>query len=95
MKEIEIDEAYSIKHDGVCWHLIHRQVKKRERPDKDGRWGKGDTYITNNKTYYPTIKMALKYYLNDSLSSSKTILEVLNRIDEVESKIDGLKIVVK
>ena len=40
MKEIEIDEAYSIKHDGVCWHLIHRQVKKREKSDKDGRWSK-------------------------------------------------------
>lgn len=95
MKEIEIDESYSIKHDGVCWHLIHRQVKKRKRSDKDGRWSKGDEYITKDKTYYPTIKMALKYYLNDSLSEAQTILDVINKIDEVESKIDGLKIVVK
>lgn len=95
MNEIEIDEAYSLKHDGVCWHLIHRQVKKREKSDKDGRWSKGDDYVTKDKTYYPTIKMALKYYLNDSLSSSKTILEVLNRIDEVESKIENLNIVIK
>ena len=95
MKEIEIDESYSIKHDGVCWYLIHRQVKNRKSSDKDGRWEKGDTYITKDKTYYPTIKMALKYYLNDSLSEAQTILEVIGKIDEVESKIDNLNIVIK
>lgn len=95
MKEIEIDESYSIKHDGACWHLIHRQVKKREKSDKDGRWGKGDTYITKDKTYYPTIKMALKYYLNDSLSESESVIGILNKIDEVENKIDSLNIVLK
>lgn len=95
MNEIEIDEAYSLKYDGVCWHLIHRQVKKRKEPDKDGRWKEGDEYITKDKTYYPTIKMALKYYLNDSLSESESVIGILNKIDEVENKIDSLNIVLK
>lgn len=95
MTEIEIDESYSIRHDGICWHLIHKRSGTRDRTDSKGRWKKGDYYVVEDKTYYPTLKMALKYYLNDSLSEAQTILEVLNRIDEVESKIDSLNIIVK
>ena len=95
MKEIEIDESYSIKHDGICWHLIGRKVKKRKRNDSKGRWKKGDDYIVQDKAYFPTIKMALKYYLNDSLSEAESIIAVIDKIDEVESKIDNLDIVIK
>lgn len=95
MKEIEIDEAYSIKHDGVCWNLIHRQVKKRKKSDRDGRWSKGDNYITEDKTYYPTIKMALTRYLLDCTSDCNDVRHIVDKINEAEQRINNLNIVIK
>ena len=93
--EFMIDDNFSLKHDNVCWHLVRRFEKVRKHDDAKGRWKKGDRYVSEDTSYYPTIKMALKNYLNDSLSEAQTILEVIDKIDEVESKIDNLNIVIK
>ena len=95
MTEIEIDESYRVMYDGICWHLIHKRAGKRKRADSKGRWKVGDPYVVEDKTYYPTLKMALKYYLHDSLSEAESIVDIVDKIDEVENKIDSLNIVLK
>jgi len=95
MKELEIDDEFSVKHDGLCWNLIRREVKVKEYDDKKGRWKKGDPYISENKTYFPTIKMALRSYLNESLSEASDLKDILNRITEAENRIENLNIVIK
>ena len=42
--------------------------------------------------YYPSMKSALKSFLNKYLKGSKDVQECLKRIEEVEAKIDNLKL---
>ena len=95
MKELEIDHEFSIKHDGLCWHLIKREIKTRDCDDKRGRWKKGDQYVSEGRTYFPTVKMALKSYLNESLSEANSIEDIVNKITEAENRIENLNIVIK
>jgi alpha-amylase/alpha-mannosidase (GH57 family) len=50
----------------------------------------GNKKPTVTPYYYPTLKMALKNYLNRSLSGSKDIKEVISRIESVEKLIKNI-----
>lgn len=63
--------------------------EQRESKKKDG--SKVMIEHTDN-LYYPSVKSALKSFLNKSLKDCKDVQECLKRIQEVEAKIDNLKL---
>lgn len=83
---MKLDKNWSIETDSLNVILEFRQT--RTKVDKSGQ---EKAYEAVESFYYPTVKIALKSYLQKSLKSCQTLDEILRRIDEVEKQIDELK----
>lgn len=86
MNTIKLDESFIIKPDANNFTLIKEEHTGVINPDT------GKEVISRGVWYPPTLKDALKRYMKESLRTCDGIEEVLKRIDEVESKIDNLKL---
>lgn len=63
--------------------------EQRERNKQDGT---KDTFEYTDNLYYPNVKAALKSFLQKCLNGSESVEQCLKRINEVEAKIDKLKL---
>ena len=81
---IKIDDTYSITTDPMNYILTKKKVVQ------DGV-NKGNVYY-EAEGYYSTLSGALKGYLVKELRSSdcESIPEVLDKIEELENKIDNI-----
>lgn len=77
-----LNNEWKIEYDSNNVILIHTQEKEHDN---------GKKYQAVETYYYPNVKMALKNFLNKSLSGSEEIIEVIYRIEEIEKIIKNLK----
>lgn len=82
---MEIDNEFRVVYDDT--NVVLQFHEKRSKTKKDGTV---ETYEYTDNTYYPTLKHAIKSYLNKTLKQSTSWVDVLNRISEVELKIEQL-----
>lgn len=80
---MELDKEYRIIYEDS--NVVLQFYKQKTRVKKSGL---EESYEFTDNFYYPTLKHALKSYLNKSLKGSKTIELVLERINTVENNIN-------
>ena len=80
---MKLDKEWRVEYEPNNVILIHTVDKVHDN---------GKEYQSVENYYYPNLKVALKHYLNKSLTGSAAIIEVINRIDEVEKIIIDLKL---
>lgn len=83
MKKIILDDNYSMACDTDTCTLYYKKVGEIN-PDT------GKPIVSSNQWYYPNMKVCLKFYLLKSAAESTSISGVLDRINEIENKIDNL-----
>jgi hypothetical protein len=84
---IKIDDEYSLTHEPESWVLHYESM-----PFTKSLMGKVTECRNRDQWYYPNIKMALKRYMDQCLKDCDNVSAILNRIDEIEVKIDNLRI---
>jgi hypothetical protein len=79
---IILDDHFKIKQDSMCWTLyseipggIHPITKKPG--------------MTRNSTYWPSLKLALKKYCDESLKGCENWQEIVDKIELLNQKIDN------
>lgn len=72
-----LDDQYTVTTDAFQWVLTKTVINAES--------GKPST----KRTYFPSLKLALKYYLDESIKND-TAEEILAAIIRVENKIDAL-----
>ena len=80
-----LDENYRILTDESNVILQFHEIRLRNKKDLST-----EKYEFLDNFYYPTIKHALKAYLNKSLKEQYDFQSVIDKIEEVELKIDTL-----
>tara|TARA_R110001606_G_scaffold117039_2_gene246326 strand:+ start:383 stop:637 length:255 start_codon:yes stop_codon:yes gene_type:complete len=76
---MKLDNNYLLVYDES--NVVLRYEENRIRIKKDGT---KEPYLFNEDRYYPNVKTALKAYLNISLKGSKSIEDVIRRIEKAE-----------
>lgn len=80
---MKIDDNYTIESDKYCWVLKYKS-EGEINPNT------GKKILSTNETYHPTIKAALKKYMDSKLKDSDTVENVLERLNEVEQIINKI-----
>lgn len=85
---MKLDEKYRIVYDenNVVLQFFEQRVKEK----KDGN---KENYEFVDSFYFPNIKQALKSYANKTLKGSSSFLDLICRIELLESKIDNLELI--
>ena len=91
MRTIKLDENYYIDISELNFTLSYRREKEVQKKNKETGVEELKTVTEKSDWYYPSLKLCLKTYLNESLRSCESIEQVLQRISEVEQKIDKIK----
>jgi len=78
---MKLTENYSIEFDENNAILVFKETKTSEK--------KGE-YVSTDKYYYPNLKTCLNAFIQKDLHGSKTIDEVLSKIDKLELLISNL-----
>ena len=76
---MKLDNNYLLVYDES--NVVLRYEENRIRIKKDET---KEPYLFNEDRYYPNVKTALKAYLNISLKGSKSIEDVIRRIEKAE-----------
>ena len=79
---MKLDENYLLVYDES--NVVLRYEENRVRIKKDET---KEPYLFNEDRYYPNVKTALKAYLNISLKGSRSIEDIVNRIEKAEKMI--------
>ena len=83
-----LDGNYRIVYDEnnvvLQFHEIREKTKKLDNSK--------ESYEYVDNFYFPTVKHALKSYINKSLKYSNSHLDLICRIEDLELKIDKLKL---
>jgi len=94
-KVIVLDEKYTLTPDsdnGVI--LTFSETRQREKTEvRDGKkvkTGETEDYIFEDRWYHPRIAQSLKEYVNQSLNSSKTLKEIIEKEDKIFNLISEL-----
>lgn len=87
MKSIQLSEKYRIEKDSYSWVLIFNEARER----KNKKTKELEEFIFEDKWYYPCIKKLLSKLIELDLKESKSIDEIIYKIDILEKKIDSLK----
>jgi hypothetical protein len=82
---MDIDNKYRIVYDEN--NVILQFHEDRIKVKKDGS---KETYEFTDNYYYPTLKFALKAYLNRALKYTESLSKVLDELERIEDKIDNL-----
>jgi len=87
---IILDKNYTIDSDGMG--VILKFTEARTRLDKNNETV---AYVATNNYYYGTVPQALCKYKDLVLEVPESLIEVLERLNEVESLIRSIKFDVK
>lgn len=86
---MKLDEFYTVEADTACWVLTQRVSEAR---DKDGNRktdkDTGEPLWNTEQSYHANLRQALTKYLDNALQPSQDILDVRNRIAQVEANIE-------
>jgi hypothetical protein len=86
---MKIDEFYSLSADQYCVTLHFE--KEKGLNEKTGK-----PVVSRHQTYHGSVIIALKHYLVECLSEcvepSANVQTLLDRVDEVERKIDEIRV---
>ena len=82
---MKIDDNYRIVNDENNVVLQYHEDRIKTKLD-----GSKETYEFTDNYYYPSLKYALRGYINKSLKYNETLVNVLEEIKRVEDKIDKL-----
>lgn len=82
---MKISENWRIESDEYNVVLLFHEMREKTKKD-----GSKEMYEYQEKTYHKTIKGALSAYLHKQLVNSESIQDCLDRINEVEKKIEEL-----
>ena len=82
---MQIDKNYRIETD--TYNFI---LKYESNPTMKDYRGDMKEIVSKDRWYYPSLKMCLKKYLEESLRPSASIIDVMDRIDFVEDRIDTI-----
>lgn len=85
---MELDEKYRIVTDenNVILQFFEQRTRKVKKTETEEEYEYTENY------YYPTIKTALKGFLNKSVKECKTVEQILAEFKRLEGIIDNLKI---
>jgi len=78
---MKLTENYSIEFDENNAILVFGETKTSEK--------KGE-YVSTDRFYYPNLKTCLNAFIQKDLHGSTSILNVVKRIDELETIISNL-----
>ena len=84
---MDINPDYRLVYDEN--NVIHEYHEIRERKKKDGQV---EEYEYTERTFYPTVKVALQVYLQKQIKGLSSAEAILKRIDDVEKQIQALPI---
>lgn len=82
--KVTIDDSFTLESDAYSFMLKQNESDRVNEKT-------GNPVIHVNYTYHPTIRHALKHYINESTKKASTAQQILERIDEAMQKIDGLE----
>ena len=82
---MRLSNEYTLEYDENNVVLVFSEPRTRVKKN-----GTTEEYIYTDKYYYPNIKSALKSYLNKSIKGAKDIQDLVDKILNVEKKIDNL-----
>ena len=83
---MKLDEKHLIVYDDNNVTLRFQENRVRRKKDETE-----EVYLFKEDRYYPSVKSALKSYVDLKLKGSESIQDILYRIDEVELLISKLK----
>lgn len=83
---MKLNEDFDLKHDGSCWVLEKNQVTENISKKT------GKPIVSSDKWYYPSIKQALRKFVNESLVEVNSVNLLLERLDEVEETISKIRL---
>jgi len=81
-----LDENYRITYDNENVILQYHELRVKGEKSKD----KGATFEHTEDYFYPTVGSAMKAYVNKSLKHSKSILDLVCRIEDLENRVATL-----
>ena len=87
---MKLTENYSIEYDENNTILVFTETKIK-KAKKDEIQDCGMTYQSVDRFYYPNLKTCLTAFIQKDLHGSTSILNIINRIDELELIISKLK----
>lgn len=80
---MKLDENFKIEIDSYNYSLIKEEVTEEINP----RTGK--PIVSRDQWHYPSLNMALKKYVDEVLRPSKSVEEVLGKLDYIYELIDS------
>lgn len=94
--KIELDDSHYLETDGdngIC--LVFNEIREREKTTKEGgktiKTGEKEEFLYEEKTYHPRIVQSLKYFIDKTQNESKTLKELMAKVDyntELLNKLD-------
>lgn len=92
--KIELDNNYYLEPDGDNGIvLIFSEMRKRDKTVKENgktiKTGEQEDYLYESRTYHTRIAQSLRYYVEKTLNSSKTLEDIIQKEDKL------LKIITK
>ena len=95
MNPIQLDNKWRIEAETYSWKLTSSEEAEKEEVIRKGKkfikTGKMVPYQEEKDWYFPTIKMCLDKYLQETFKSDKNISDMVERLTAIESKIDEVK----
>lgn len=92
---IELDDKYNLTPDsdnGVI--LTFAEIRQREETKKENgkviKTGNTEDYLFEDKTYHTRISQALTKYVDLTQNSSKSLEDLLSKVDEIYKVIDTI-----
>lgn len=80
---MRLDKNYTIEGEGYNWTLKFSE----EAVNKDGK-----EIVRTDQWYYPSLKLALKKYADESLRVSEDIQEVIDKLNNIEETIKNITV---
>lgn len=82
-RKIQIDKQFYIKSASVGYSL-NFEMQLDTINEKTGK-----PKISKEQWFYPSVKMCLKQYLEESMRPSQSVKDLIDRIEEAEKKIES------
>lgn len=83
--KINLDDYFHLDISGDCVTLVHKEEGKVNKKT-------GKMVYPVNKWHCTSVKNALKRYCDVGLYSCDNLIEILYKIDQLNTKIDNLKL---
>lgn len=93
--KIVLDDKYYIEPDGDNGIvLVFSEMRKRDKTVKENgktiKTGEQEDYLYESRTYHTRIAQSLRYYVEKTLNSSRTLYEIIQKEDKLLKIIEDL-----